>query len=365
MIPELVRMFKGRKVNVYVFGAGASAHLEAPLTKDFLREGFSLLRYPENEVSKEAFRLAAQLIDKLYGSQLEKYVKDPYSGYLRVPPVKIEELLSFVDLGRRRGEKWLPFKDLQSALYEFIFTTLEQKTHWYRADSVRIGENGTLDHRRNCYDKLIDYVMPIDDINCMISFNYDLFLDRATVINNHRIVGNYHLPFKHIENFSDYEDRVRHGWKEKDIHLLKLHGSLNWGFCPHCKEVFLAFYRRYKSIFKKRCPECGCKLEPILIPPTYFKDFPESLANVWKVAEEYLKRADRLIIIGYSFPDIDMEAKWLLKRAVCKNKNKPSLTIVNPDENIQKRIVNFFGNSVDQNVTFYDNFEEYIDKNLP
>jgi len=358
-------MFKGRKVNVYVFGAGASAHLEAPLTKDFLREGFSLLCYPENEVSKEAFRLAAQLIDKLYGSQLEKYVKDPYSGYLRVPPVNIEELLSFVDLGRRRGEKWLPFKDLQSALYEFIFTTLEQKTHWYRADSVRIGENGTLDHRRNCYDKLIDYVMPIDDINCMISFNYDLFLDRAVVINNHGIRGDYHISFEHIENFPSYETLLSEGKREKDVDLLKLHGSLNWAYCPSCKEISLFFYQRYQDIFKKPCRKCKSQLEPILVPPVYFKDIPEPLANVWGVAENYLEQADRLIIIGYSFPDIDMEAKWLLKRAICKNKNKPSLTIVNPDENTQKRIVNFFGNSVDQNVTFYDNFEEYIDKNLP
>ena len=102
-------------------------------------------------------------------------------------------------------------------------------------------------------------------------------------------------------------------------------------------------------------------MEPILVPPTYFKDFPEPLANVWKVAEDYLKRADRLIIIGYSFPDIDIEAKWLFKRAICKNTNKPSLTIVNPDKNIKEKIVNFFGNFINQNVPRYNNFEEYID----
>ena len=352
---------KGRKVNVYVFGAGASVHLEAPVTKEFLYRGFSLLRNSQYEVSKEAFRLTALLIDKLYGSQLEKYVKDPYSGYLRVPAVNIEELLSFVDFGCRGGEKWLPFKEFQRALYEFIFTTLEQSTIWKRADSVQINKNGTLKHRRNCYDELIDHVISIDEINCMISFNYDLFLDKAAVINNHDIVGNYHIQFRDIENFPSYEDRLTQGWKEKDIHLLKLHGSLNWGYCPHCKEVFLTYYQEYRNIFKKRCPECGCKLEPILVPPTYFKDFPEPLANVWKIAEDYLQRADRLIIIGYSFPDIDIEAKWLFKRAICKNTNKPSLTIVNPDQNIREKIVNFFGNFINQNVTWHNNFEEYID----
>ena len=354
---------KDRKVNVYVFGAGASVHLGAPVTKEFLYEGFSLLRNSQYEVSKEAFRLTALLIDKLYGSQLEKYVKDPYSDYLRVPAVNIEELLSFVDFGCRRKDEWLPFKEFQRTLYEFIFTTLEQSTIWKRADSVQINKNDTLKHRRNCYDELIDHVISIDEINCMISFNYDLFLDKAAVINNHDIVGNYHIQFRHIENFPSYEDRLTQGWKEKDIHLLKLHGSLNWGYCPHCKEVSLAFYQRYKSIFKKRCPECGCKLEPILVPPTYFKDFPEPLANIWKVAEDYLQRADRLIIIGYSFPDIDIEAKWLFKRAICRNrnKNKPFLTIVNPDQNIKEKIVNFFGNFINQNVTWHNNFEEYID----
>ena len=352
---------EGRKVNVYVFGAGASVHLEAPVTKDFVYKGFSLFRdakvHGSYKIQDGPFRLTAQLIDRLYGTNLEKLINDPLSYHNlkhEVSPINIEELLSFVDLGRRRKDEWLPFKEFQRALYEFIFTTLEQSTIWKRADS-------SADRRRNCYDKLIDYVMPIDDINCMISFNYDLFLDKAAVIHNHHIVGNYHLPFKHIENFPDYEDRVRQGWKEKDIHLLKLHGSLNWGYCPHCKEVFLTYYQEYRNIFKKRCPECKNQLEPILVPPTYFKDFPELLANVWKVAEDYLKRADRLIIIGYSFPDIDIEAKWLFKRAICKNTNKPSLTIVNPDQNIKEKIVNFFGNFINQNVTWRNNFEEYID----
>ncbi|CAD7781208.1 hypothetical protein BLFGPEAP_02761 [Candidatus Methanoperedenaceae archaeon GB50] len=359
---------KSRKVNVYVFGAGASVHLEAPVTKDFVYKGFSLYRDAKKhgiyEIKDDRpFRLTAQLIDRLYGTNLEKLINDPLpDNYLTsinyLSSINIEELLSFVDLGRRGGEKWLPFKEFQRALYEFIFTTLEQSTIWKRAGSGA-------DRRRNCYDKLIDYVMPIDEVNCMISFNYDLFLDKAAVINNHRIVGNYHLPFKHIENFPSYEDRLTHGWKEKDIHLLKLHGSLNWGYCPHCKKVSLAFYRRYKSIFKKRCPECKNQLEPILVPPTYFKDFPEPLANVWKVAEDYLKRADRLIIIGYSFPDIDIEAKWLFKRAICKNTNKPSLTIVNPDQNIKEKIVNFFGNFINQNVTWCKKFQKYIEPYKP
>jgi len=254
-------MMKGRKVNVYVFGAGASAHLGAPVTKEFMYQSFCLFRdakvHGSYKIQDRPFRLTAQLIDKLYGTNLEKLINDPLpDNYLTsinyLSSINIEELLSFVDFGCRGGEKWLPFKEFQRALYEFIFTTLEESTIWKRADSVQINKNGTLKHRRNCYDELIDHVISIDEINCMISFNYDLFLDKAAVINNPRIdiVGNYHLPFKHIENFPDYEERLRHGWKEKDIHLLKLHGSLNWGYCPHCKKVSLAFYQRYKSIFK-------------------------------------------------------------------------------------------------------------------
>ena len=60
---------EGRKVNVYIFGAGASVHLGAPVTKDFMYQGFSLFRdakvHGSYKIQDKPFRLTAQLIDSI------------------------------------------------------------------------------------------------------------------------------------------------------------------------------------------------------------------------------------------------------------------------------------------------------------
>jgi hypothetical protein len=180
-------MINGSKVNVYVFGAGASKHVGAPLTRDFLWEGFSsLLLNPD--IAKERgqqFDTVAQLIDRLYGTRLQRCIKDSRdAGYLLPPQlydlvssVNIEDLLSFVDLALLREETWLDdLEDIRDALHVFIFTTLEYTISPSYSDHYRGRKDGELEHNRNCYDKLVDYIMPVDEINCMITFNYDLSL---------------------------------------------------------------------------------------------------------------------------------------------------------------------------------------------
>jgi hypothetical protein len=365
-------MINDSKVNVYVFGAGASVHVGAPLTKDFLFEGFSLLPFPDAyDVSTQKFRMVAQLIDRLYGSRLETYVKDALSPDhiwrpSDIPSVNIEELLSFVDLGLRRGEAWLPFGDLQDALHEFVFTTLEQTTLGYYSDCYRRLENGTLGHNRNCYDKLVDYIMHVDEINCMITFNYDLFLDQAMSKNNHEVLGDYNIEFAEVENFERYKRLLSRQRRDDDVDLLKLHGSLNWARCPRCQRLFLAYFRRYRQILDRSCLSCGNgQVLPVLVPPTLLKqiDIP-GLVSVWKRAEYFLEKADTLTIFGYSFPDADIEAKWLFKRSIAKNPGRPALTLVEPVSSVRKRVLDFLGHFFQQGPVFFDTFEEYCEKQI-
>jgi len=363
-------MINGSKVNIYVFGAGASKHVGAPLTNDFLSKGFSLRPFPDAyEVSEEKFRMVAQLIDRLYGSKLEKYAEDARRriwGPDSIPPVNIEDLLSFVKLALRRGETWLAFGNFEEALHEFIFTTLEQTTISHYSDSYKMHEDGTLDHRRNCYDKLIDYIIHVGETNCMISFNYDLFLDQAVSINNHNILGDYNIEFAGVENFAGYRRLLSKQRKKGDVDLLKLHGSLNWARCPQCQRLFLAYFREYRHIFSQSCSLCGNdQLFPVLVPPTLLKekeiDIPE-LVGIWNRAEHLLERTDNLTIIGYSFPDADLEAKWLFKRAIARNQGTPSLTLVEPDPAVRQKVLDFLGNFFQENISFFSTFEQYCER---
>lgn len=425
-------MINGSKVNVYIFGAGASKHVGAPLIKDFLLEGFFLLLNAETyEVRAQQFAMVAKLIDTLYGTRLQECIKDARrDGFLYttrigdllttqisdeddrvvtcikallssadscenlaqlyeetwlpsededcqevlhkfirertlIPLVNIEDLLSFVDIALLRKETWLPFEEIRGALHEFVFTTLEKRT-----------ELSYSDRNPNCYDKLVDDIMPVDEINCMITFNYDLFLDEAHPKSKRRIPADYNIEFASVRRFPEYERLLSRQRREDDVHLLKLHGSLNWAQCPHCpprKQLHLAHFQEYREIFKQSCPSCGHgQLLPVLVPPTFLKRMympleqsqTHALVHVWNRAEHFLQKADTLTIIGYSFPDADIEAKWLFKRAIARNPGQPALTLVEPKPVVRRKVLNSLGHFFQEEPVLFETFEKYCDKQI-
>ncbi|MFQ5633656.1 MAG: hypothetical protein ACE5I1_33240, partial [bacterium] len=64
-------------------------------------------------------------------------------------------------------------------------------------------------------------------------------------------------------------------------------------------------------------PSCDGFVSPILITPTYVKDYENPhVEQVWTEAETAMKAADRAIIIGYSLPTDDVEVAMLFKRGL-------------------------------------------------
>ncbi len=360
-----------RKVNVYVFGAGASVHVGGPLTKEFVEKGVYMLCNEELfKISHESFRKVVQFIDILYNKNIsaevqtvkQKRLINVSDSFSFLCNVSIEDLLSFIDIGINSAkDKWLLYSEIQSALYDFIFETLYELTRPYYSDHYKPTSDGTLDHRRNCYDKFIDYLIDINDKNCFITFNYDLFLDKAIAINNHGLLGDYNLDFCKVNNFPSYERFQLGNRKSEDVDILKLHGSLNWKRCPQCNRIYLDFHSDYKSIFKKTSSCCNIKLVPVLVPPTLRKNIESyGIGCLWDKADEILSVADSLTIIGYSFPDADIEAKWLFKRSVAKGGKRPNLILVEPVRKVREKLINIFGNTVSE-ITEYKNFKKYCE----
>lgn len=355
--------------NVFVFGAGASFHAGGPLTQDFIERGFDYLCNNElYAISTDSFFRVVDLIDILYGTKLRtevEYAIENNEVYLNDPSIlrdiSIEDLLSFVDLGSGSGDNWLPYEQYRNDLHSFIFETLQTATT--HSDYLSLNQDGTIDHRRNCYDRLVDYGLDLDDANCFVTFNYDLLLDKAVSINNHRILGDYNLPFRTVSNFSSY-NRIREGGRRKgDVDILKLHGSLNWARCLNCYDLHLAFHHQYERIPTLTCEGCGSKVAPVLIPPILRKDIAGyGIESLWVKAQDHLSLADRIIIVGYSFPDADIESKWLFKRAVAMGVKKPHLTLVEPSVAVRNKITKLFGKTV-SGFDFYKSFEEFCDQN--
>jgi hypothetical protein len=96
--------------------------------------------------------------------------------------------------------------------------------------------------------------------------------------------------------------------------------------------VFVRFTPRINSPFSE-LDEQGVPSSPVLITPVRQKKYDmytSTIGSVWKQAEERLKTAKRIVIIGYSFPPTDVRPMKLLKSALNARKGEIELEIVAP-----------------------------------
>ena len=118
--------------------------------------------------------------------------------------------------------------------------------------------------------------------------------------------------------------------------LLKIHGSLNWLYCPNCHRLDLGIAGSGRRTVKTlnqfygavdldaryqgdgtQCEDCRTRLRPVLITPTHLKDYRNPhIARVWYEAARALREAKRAIFVGYSMPEDDVDVIYLFKRGL-------------------------------------------------
>lgn len=180
-----------------------------------------------------------------------------------------------------------------------------------------------------------------------LSVNYDIHIDNtiSTMYDKTKfpVMLDYGVDFTNF-NFNNS------AWKRpsgQSIKLYKIHGSLNWLYCPICSSLTLTPYeggvmRILNNQEDATCLNCGEHTIPIIVPPTYFKDMSNVyLANVWNKAESTLRKAEFLIFCGYSFPEADIHIKYMLKRVQTSRKNDPLKIIVfnNHDKKLESSLI--------------------------
>jgi hypothetical protein len=201
-----------------------------------------------------------------------------------------------------------------------------------------------------------------------LTTNYDLLLDNALTRHTNRAV-NFTLP----DYGFNYNLGFPHQYNQSSIPYLKLHGSLNWLYCPRCIQIDLTPF--YKSAFQvtyesTQC-SCGQPKLPVIIPPTYLKDISNlHLIQVWNKAETELRDVERVIFCGYSLPQSDLQIRYLLKRCQINRDNPRTFNIyvINnyKEENGQRKVNEWTKSQYDKffgarNVTYLANkFEEFV-----
>jgi hypothetical protein len=119
--------------------------------------------------------------------------------------------------------------------------------------------------------------------------------------------------------------------------LYKLHGSTNWLRCGLCDRMYvdpelidLAVFAYDRVAGSWNMCHCGhAKLEVQIVSPSFVRDVQSpNLISVWQHALNWLRQASDWIIIGYSFPDEDLNIRSLFTRALASKESPPYITAI-------------------------------------
>jgi hypothetical protein len=173
----------------------------------------------------------------------------------------------------------------------------------------------------------------------IISSNYDLAIEGAWGLDsmNSRTAESqrvdFGFPWIWASNASETlipqpQDPIRR--------IYKLHGSTNWTRCGLCDRVYvnpgvdIAVYAYEREAIDNNSCHCGhSKLEVQIVSPSFIRDVrAPNLIRVWQASLDWLRAADEWLIIGYSFPDEDMNIRSLFTRALGSRQRSPHVTAI-------------------------------------
>jgi hypothetical protein len=294
---------------VVLFGAGATKACGGPLTNEILPQAFEPA--VRQEIEREYY---IDLLDKFLveNFHLPKAQAERTDSDYPALPLLLSLVDTAIDRGQPMGPDWPVdlLRNVRRALRYMVFALLEYRLR-------------RLTH--NYYSDLLAALGLTHDASLtIISLNYDIIVDNSIVELSER------LP-----EYGCDIDTTLYKQMPRGTSLLKIHGSLNWSFCPGCNRLDLgvsASGRTHKllnelyqldplearySCHGFPCPQCTTFVEPVLITPTQLKDYRNPhVAKVWTLAEQALRRAEKAIIVGYSLPDDDLDVIYLLKRGL-------------------------------------------------
>jgi hypothetical protein len=307
---------------VLFLGAGATKAVQGPMTDEILPAMYAAKARisavdPEGRVGQvvgfleRAFNVRQDL-DKAH--------------YPSLPLV-----MSLLDTALNRGEdlgEWdvNTLKALRMGLELGIFDVLEDVLRKFPTNS---------------HYHLVEELFPVGANPQVITTNYDLVLDSALMNLSLQRQAPGGLPDYHcaLANLAVEPPPRKYG------SVLKLHGSLNWLFCRTCQRLELGATEstRFLTIFSQiagnlkeaftpdgaQCSVCGRQLLPLLVAPSHLKDYRNPhLSLVWYEAQRMLRQATKVVFIGYSLPDDDVEVVYLLKRSLAHIQSSSDITVV-------------------------------------
>ena len=338
--------------NVIILGAGASWAAGVPLMGGFMDQMWNLAkrgRHGDKVLSPDDTKLLTDALavrDEL----------DTYHGRASLDVWNLEEVLSILSLNALAGRG--ADKRKLELMTRAIARTIEITCHVQHSGSLDqpvFSGAGRVQIYENFWHSLFAWSRARnDEVPFIITFNYDLVLERSllhavtgTNYNRQRafpskgFVVDYHtsvlppvaLGLKHV-NFhrqNDYHqtdyghileepvntEAANHFTK---INLIKLHGSNN-------------FPKRARG--RPAVKDGGRRLvepadDPLILPPVFNKASQSIGAEAWAAALDALRCCKNLIVCGYSLPLTDIYMQYFLKAALGPNQNLNKVFVFDP-----------------------------------
>lgn len=307
--------------DVVFLGVGASASEGAPLQGALFRNYFQFSRESRDETYRDMNQRLHELFSSFFGINIRS---DPLDE-IEFPT--FEEILGILELALDRQESFRHFSltpnkpDIQRVREDLVFL-------------IAIILDKKLLGRAIYHRKLVKRLKRERKLKntAFVSLNYDILIDNALVDQYNYIDLDYCVEFTNYEIEGDWS-RPR---PRRAVKLFKLHGSLNWLFCPTCISLTLTPKEKRVAtlVFRpQRCDDCQSEMIPIVIPPTFFKVMSNYyLREIWRQVEISLRNAHRIYFCGYSFPDADIHIKYLLKRIETSLGSTPEIYVINDHE---------------------------------
>lgn len=318
---------ENNKTETVVFlGAGISYIAGVPIQSEILKEICS----------------NSEIISSKNGSTFINFIKDNFNyGNNCDNFPSIEEIYSFLDFFISQNENLNrhysvnKLKDIWQILTQLICRVIEKQLY--------NDEKAT-----QIYHKFWQELFNLNQKFSIITTNYDsCFFESFDKFYAKNCLIDYNIDFANY--YEDYSKGI-HGffwWVKPDnntknskiVNVYKLHGSLDWLYCSNCNKVMYtpfihANYNLDNGLLKEptmyglnnkntvaKCPLDKCNYEILIVPPTYNKNFKNSiLKELYFKALYDLRHAKNIVFIGYSFPDADYNIKALFSRVDMKRK---------------------------------------------
>jgi NAD-dependent SIR2 family protein deacetylase len=338
---------------LYIFGAGASKSsaqmpLGAELVWDYVNDCGTFFQMENGkalqsdiEEKKNEFVHFGEFLEiagKIYpelSDEKEKWLKGMEDAVMYFPPfLSSENKKYFFDemlAISAKNKDEIAVKKIKNAIYAHI------------ADKSRYQNDKTI---------YLDFLKSKISVNVtIISLNFDALIKEDYEEN------------VCIDYMVDFHQFIANRWYKKFVNcfpLLKLHGSIDWGWCKECGSVILngpwVNSDSYKGI---ECQNCKNSIEPfIFVPFENAEEYPEWFAKLWKQAKIELSTSDTIYFIGYSIPEYDHDMLHLLKSSISEN---AKIEIVDPQAGIVKNKLLKLGLKSENITANNTGFREYLE----